>query len=95
MALELTELDRAIQLAHLDVDAEKKALYFSQIQVILTYMDQLNALDLSDVSPSAHAHDEGTVLREDVVVTHTDLLLEENAPAWEDGVFMVPKILAG
>ena len=94
MSLELSELERVIRLAHLEVDEDRKAAYLKQIQTTLDYMEQLNRLDLSQVQPSAHAHVQETVLREDVVVAQEGLLLDVNAPLWEDGAFEVPRILA-
>ena len=94
MSLELSELERVIRLAHLEIDEDRKIAYLAQIQKKLDYMEQLNKLDLSSVKPSAHAHVQETVLREDVVVPQGDLLLEMNAPVWEEGAFRVPRILA-
>ena len=94
MPLDLSELERVIRLAHLEIDEDRKMAYLMQLQRTLDYMDQLNRLDLSSVKPSAHAGAQGMVLRDDVVVDHVDLLLEQNAPDWESGGFRVPRILA-
>lgn len=94
MSLELSELERVIRLAHLDVDDARKEKYLVQIQKTLSYMEQLNQLDLSGVSPTSHAHVTETVLREDVVRPQGDLLLSKNAPDWDSGAFGVPRILS-
>ena len=93
MSLELSELDRVIRLAHLEIDDVRKQKYLQQIQQILSYMEQLNQLDLSNVAPTAYAQVTETVLREDVVRSQPDLMLDKNAPDWESEAFSVPRIL--
>lgn len=93
MSLSKKELDRVIQLAHITIKPEKEAMYISQLQSILTQMDELEKLDLADIEPSAHAIDQEQYLRPDIVSTYDDFKLEENAPKWQDDSFNVPKIL--
>lgn len=88
-------LDHVIHLSHLRVAPEKKDAYLKQLQDILKYMDKLNALDLSDTDAATHSIEASTPLREDVVVESGDLLLEKNAPKWDDHAFEVPQILGG
>jgi aspartyl-tRNA(Asn)/glutamyl-tRNA(Gln) amidotransferase subunit C len=94
MSLELSELERVIRLAHLDVDDARKEKYLVQIQRTLSYMEQLNQLDLSNVVPTSHGQVTETVLREDEVRSQGDLMLDHNAPDWDSGAFGVPRILA-
>lgn len=93
MTITKKELDRIIHLAHLDVSEERRLAYVSQVNDILTHMEQLNDLNLDNIPPSAHARIQETLLREDVAVSQDHLHLEKNAPAWEDNAFRVPKIL--
>ena len=64
---------------------------------ILTYMDQLNELDTSNVEPMAQVlfeADETATLREDI--PHTPLSNREalrNAPASGAGYFKVPRVI--
>ena len=61
---------------------------------ILTYMEELNQYDTTDVAPMVHAVEQYNVMREDV--PHTSFTNEEalmNAPDAEDGYFKVPKII--
>lgn len=55
-------------------------------------MGTLNALDTSGVEPMSHVFPVKNVLREDEVVPSFDRdELLRNAPASEDGAFLVPK----
>ena len=61
---------------------------------ILTYMEELNQYDTTDVAPTVHAVEQYNVMREDV--PHQSFTNEEalmNAPEKEDGYFKVPKII--
>ncbi len=93
MSLPMKDLEQVIQLAHLHVEDAEKERYLSQLSKILDYMEHLNKLDLSHVSPTLHAAEEPTPLRADEVVAHENLMLSQNAPAWEAHCFRVPKIL--
>ena len=95
MAFSENELDHVIHLAHLTVDPRQKSAYLKQLQDILSYMDTLNQIDLSDESASPHDDSLSTLLRDDVVKEPIDLLLERNAPKWDDNAFDVPSILGG
>lgn len=73
-------------------DAEK-SLLTKQLDDILAYANQLDAVDTSKIEPTAHAIPQQTVFREDVPHSfcNTPQLLA-NAPEAEDGYFAVPKI---
>lgn len=93
MTFSQSDLDHIIQLAHLDVSAALKDKFLPQIQSILTHMESINQFDLTHVSPAATAFSVDMALRDDVVVPQSDLRLAENAPAWADHSFVVPRIL--
>lgn len=64
------------------------------LDAILTYIDKLDQLDTTEVEPTAHVLDLGTRWREDVVTNQPDAeALLANAPAREDDLFHVPKII--
>jgi aspartyl-tRNA(Asn)/glutamyl-tRNA(Gln) amidotransferase subunit C len=61
---------------------------------ILEHMDQLNRLDTAAVEPTAHIVAVDTPWREDVVTNAPDTeALLANAPARDDDLFLVPKII--
>ena len=53
----------------------------------------MDSLNLDNVEPSTFGLANAQDLREDTVVAQQDLLLEKNAPEWDDGCFSVPKII--
>ncbi|MCL5097009.1 MAG: Asp-tRNA(Asn)/Glu-tRNA(Gln) amidotransferase subunit GatC [Candidatus Omnitrophica bacterium] len=66
----------------------------TQLKQILTYIDKLNELDVSQIEPTAHAVPLVNVTRPDVTrpsIASSDAL--RNAPAQTNGLFLVPKII--
>ena len=81
-------------LARLSLSGEEVDTYARQLNAILEYMDQLNALDTRGVEPTEHVIPLETPFREDRVVPSLDP--EEslrNAPERSGTFFKVPKIL--
>lgn len=79
------------RLSFADEDLEKMR---DSMNSILTYMEELNQYDTTDVSPTVHAVEQYNVMREDVphqAFTNEEALM--NAPEKEDGYFKVPKII--
>ncbi len=79
------------RLAFGEGDVEKMR---SSMDSILSYMEELNRYDTTDVEPTVHAIEQYNVLRDDVA--HESLSNEEalkNAPEQEDGYFKVPRII--
>ena len=86
---------KVAKLARLDLPEEKIATYTGQLERILGYVDQLQAVDTDGVPATTRAVEVVNVTREDTVVP-TDVreqLLDE-APLREGDFFRVPKILA-
>lgn len=92
MTLKMEDLDHVLKLAHLSITDKEKEQFLPQLQSTLAFMNSLDALELSDIEPSAYANASSHYLREDNIQNQADLFLEENAPKWEDGYFSVPKI---
>lgn len=79
------------RLSFADEDLEKMR---DSMNSILTYMEELNQYDTTDVAPTVHAVEQYNVMREDVPqqsFTNEEALM--NAPEKEDGYFKVPKII--
>ncbi len=99
MALELSDVDRIAKLAQLDVSEAQIQKTTEQLNRILDLVEQLRSADTTGVEPLAHpvsAFEEDVALR-----LRTDTVTEENhredyqapAPAVEDGLFLVPKVI--
>lgn len=82
------------QLARLALDDDEMERLAVDLGGILEYAEDLDALDLAGVPPTAHPLPLVNVFRADVVgpTLDRDEVLAE-APAAEDGRFRVPRIL--
>jgi aspartyl-tRNA(Asn)/glutamyl-tRNA(Gln) amidotransferase subunit C len=81
-------------LARLALSDEEVEKFESQLGQVLEYVRQLDALDVSDVEPTAHAMPVQNVFRADEPRPGLDRdLVLENAPKQRDDQFVVPKII--
>lgn len=94
MAIELKDIENVAHLARLQLSEAEKAEALSSINSILQMIDQMQAVDTTNVEPLAHGYDASQRLREDVVTesNQRDLLLKL-APNADQGLFLVPKVL--
>ena len=89
------DVRKVAQLARLDLPDDTIATYTGQLERILDYVDQLQAVDTEGVLPTTRAVEVVNATREDTVVdtdVREDLL--DQAPQREGDFFRVPKILA-
>lgn len=98
MNIDRDEARRVAELAHLEFDDAGLDRMASEMTKILTYIDQLReASGAAGFSPS----DDGglklaTPLRDDEPRPSLDRDdVARNAPAWRDGLFVVPKVIGG
>ena len=81
-------------LARLEIDERDLQQHASELSGILDLVDQLAAIDISDVEPLANPLDMVQRLRPDEVseTDQRDSLLAA-APASDRGLFLVPKVI--
>ena len=82
------------RLARLDLTDAEIAQFTGQLGDVLEHADDVAALDLADVPPTAHPLPLENVLRDDVVrpsLDRDEVLAQ--APDAQDGMFRVPRIL--
>jgi aspartyl-tRNA(Asn)/glutamyl-tRNA(Gln) amidotransferase subunit C len=94
MALTREEVLHVADLARLSLDPETVDRLTRQLNDILAYIEKLQEVDTSGVPPMAHAVPVFNVFREDEVAPGLDR--EEalaNAPAQEEGTFVVPRVI--
>ncbi len=90
----IEDVEYVAGLAQLTLDDAAKERLAKEMGDILTYMDQLNELDTSDVEPMMHVLDIANVYREDEVGPSLDRETAlSNAPKTDDEYFLVPRIL--
>lgn len=94
MAIDAAEVKKVARLARLTVDDGAIAATTSTIGNILTLVDRMQSVDTAGVPPMAHPLDAIQRLRQDEV-SETDLReqLQSCAPAVEEGLFLVPRVI--
>ncbi|YAF98202.1 MAG: Asp-tRNA(Asn)/Glu-tRNA(Gln) amidotransferase subunit GatC [Nodularia sp. CChRGM 3473] len=81
-------------LARLELTPEEEEQFTTQLGSILDYIEQLNAVDVSDVPPTTRAIDVSNVTREDKLQPYPEReAILNSAPEQENEFFKVPKIL--
>lgn len=94
MAVTVKDVEYIASLARLSFSVEEKEKLTHQLNDILTYMDQLNTLDTSNVEPLSHVINLSNVFRPDEVqesIPRNQAL--RNAPARTEEFFRVPKVI--
>lgn len=93
MKIDRDEARRVAGLAHLELDDAGLDRMAAEMTKILTYIDQLRAIDVegfeerdATVTPMRADEPRPSLEREQVA---------RNAPAWRDGLFVVPKVIGG
>jgi aspartyl-tRNA(Asn)/glutamyl-tRNA(Gln) amidotransferase subunit C len=89
------EVQRIAELARLELSEDELDLFTRQLGDILTYVEQIRALDTSGVAPTSQAMNR-PVDRDDVPAdTLTRAQLLDNAPdaSVETGLFKVPRVM--
>jgi aspartyl-tRNA(Asn)/glutamyl-tRNA(Gln) amidotransferase subunit C len=94
MSLNPEEVRRIARLARLELSPEETGRTGDQLNGILAFIEQLQAVDTTGVVPMAHAMDVVQRLRPDVA-TEPDRreAFQAIAPETEAGLYLVPKVI--
>lgn len=94
MALDKSEVEKIAQLARLHISEADADEVASRITDILALIDQMQSVDTETVEPMAHPLDVTQRLRVDTI-TEKDRRdeLQTLAPAAQDGLYLVPKVI--
>jgi len=98
MPLTPQEVTRIAQLARLELQPAEAAAMLSQLNGFFRVVEQMSAVDTSGVEPlytPLSAVEEVVLRLRDDTVTETDdrTANQRSAPAVEDGLFLVPKVI--
>lgn len=94
MALDKSEVETIAHLARLHVSDSEAEEVTTRITDILALIDQMQSVDTESVEPLAHPLDVVQRLRIDEVTEENQReSLQKLAPASEDGLYLVPKVL--
>ncbi len=94
MTISLADVHRIAHLARLEIDARQADDVRAKLDAIFALINELAAVDTTGVVPMAHAQDVMLPLREDRV-TEVDrrAVYQQGAPAVENGLYLVPKVI--
>lgn len=94
MALDRSDVEKIAHLARLQIDEQDIPEYTQNLSSILDLVDQMQAVDTSNIEPMANSLDAVQRLRADVVTEENNRdKLQTVAPAVENGLFQVPKVI--
>lgn len=94
MAIKRQQVEQLARLARLALDESTLERTTASLGEVLALIDQLQAVDTTGIAPMSHPLDAVQRLRPDVV-TETDKRekLQAVAPAVQDGLFLVPRVI--
>lgn len=94
MKISRNEVEHVARLARLALSASELDAVTGEMDAILAYVEQLNRLDTTDITPTAHAVPMANAFRSDE--TQQSFLLTQalgNAPAADSACFRVPRVI--
>ena len=94
MALTLEDMNKIAHLARVGLSDDEKSLYTDSLNNILGLIDELQAVNTTGIEPLAHALEVTQPLRADVVTERNQRdAYQAIAPAVQDGLYLVPKVM--
>jgi aspartyl-tRNA(Asn)/glutamyl-tRNA(Gln) amidotransferase subunit C len=94
MALENADIDKIAILARLQVTPSETSDYANSISSILSLIDQMQQVSTKGIEPLSNPHDASQRLRKDEVTCDNQReAFIALAPAAQDGLYLVPKVL--
>lgn len=98
MALSAADVSRIAHLARLDLHADEQAAMLAQLNGFFTIVEQMSAVDTGSIeplyTPLAAVSDVPLRLRDDTVTEADQRAANQlSAPAVEDGLYLVPKVI--
>ncbi|MGH6623683.1 MAG: Asp-tRNA(Asn)/Glu-tRNA(Gln) amidotransferase subunit GatC [Burkholderiaceae bacterium] len=94
MSFDLSQVQRVAQLARIEITEAEALRTLAQLQDIFAMIERMQAIDTKGVEPMAHPLGGTQRLRDDAV-TEIDQRAAalSNAPAEQDGLFLVPRVI--
>lgn len=94
MSLTTDDVKRIAHLARIEIGEDEAQATLDKLSGILGLIEEMQAVDTDGISPMSHSQDIVQRLREDAV-TETDqrALFQSIAPAVEEGLYLVPKVI--
>jgi aspartyl-tRNA(Asn)/glutamyl-tRNA(Gln) amidotransferase subunit C len=88
-------LSKLEKLSSLEIEASRRDGMIQQLSEIVTFVENLNELDLTHQEATFTTVAGGTPFREDIPASQPEIIetILNHAPKSEDGFFVVPKII--
>jgi len=94
MALYSEDIQRIAHLARIEITADEVVDVRTKLDSIFDLIERMRAVDTNGIVPMSHAQEVTLPLREDVVTeTNRRELYQSVAPAVQDGLYLVPKVI--
>jgi len=94
MSVDIATVKRVARLARIAVSEDDAQRMTGELNTILGFVEQLNEVDVSGVEPMTSVTPVAMKKREDVVTDGNKAAdIVANAPASEEGFFLVPKVV--
>ena len=94
MALDSTDVEQIAHLARIAIQGDDADAITAKLSGIMGLIDQLQAVDTSGIEPLAHPLETTQRLRADnVTETNQREALQAIAPATEEGLYLVPRVI--
>ena len=94
MSLNSADIKRIAHLARIEVNDAEADATLTKLTGILELIEQMQAVNTTGIAPMSHSQDVTQRLRDDVVTeTNHRELYQSIAPAVEEGLYLVPKVI--
>ena len=95
MKVDIKTLEKLEKLSQIEIKSEKKEEMIGSLSEVVSFVENLNELDLDNKNASFTTLEGGTPLREDNPSQNSEVIniILQNAPKKEDSFFIVPKII--
>jgi aspartyl-tRNA(Asn)/glutamyl-tRNA(Gln) amidotransferase subunit C len=94
MSLNSADIKRIAHLARIEVNDAEADATLTKLTGILGLIEQMQAVDTTDIQPMSHSQDVTQRLRNDLVTeTNQRELYQSIAPAVKEGLYLVPKVI--
>jgi aspartyl-tRNA(Asn)/glutamyl-tRNA(Gln) amidotransferase subunit C len=94
MSLTPDDVRRLARLARIDLEADESRAVLERLNRVLVLIDEMRRVDTQGIEPMAHAVDVSQRLRPDEVKeTERREAYQSVAPAVQDGLYLVPKVI--
>ncbi len=94
MSLNTADVKRIAHLARIEISESEAEATLHKLSGILGLIEQMQAVDTAGITPMSHSQDVTQRLREDVVTkTNQREEFQKIAPAVENGLYLVPKVI--